>query len=103
MMVQVETHCHTAETSSCGRVPAAKIVADYKKAGYRMLITTDHYYERMWERPELAGRDWQEKMDAYMRGYRAAGPQARPLASASCLPPKSNSTAAHPMIFSSMA
>ncbi|MBC8538595.1 PHP domain-containing protein [Christensenellaceae bacterium NSJ-63] len=72
MMVQVETHCHTAETSSCGRVPAAKIVADYKKAGYRMLITTDHYYERMWERPELAGRDWQEKMDAYMRGYRAA-------------------------------
>ena len=32
MMVQiVETHCHTAETSSCGRVPAAKIVADYKK------------------------------------------------------------------------
>ena len=62
-----------------------------------MLITTDHYYERMWERPELAGQDWQEKMDAYMRGDTGRpGPQARPLASASCLPPKSNSTGCAP-------
>jgi len=38
-----ELHCHTAETSSCGRVNGAQIVEIYKSKGYDGVVITDHY------------------------------------------------------------
>lgn len=40
---KTEMHCHTAESSNCGKIPAKDIVDAYIKAGYDTLIITDHF------------------------------------------------------------
>jgi len=71
-MVQVETHCHTRETSGCGRVPAKTVVREHWKSGYSTVIITDHYYAPLWERPDLAAASWDKKLDAFLKGYHTA-------------------------------
>ena len=45
-MYKIETHAHTMETSPCGRVGAAEMMALYKEKGYSCVIITDHYSVR---------------------------------------------------------
>ncbi|MBQ9942444.1 MAG: PHP domain-containing protein [Christensenellaceae bacterium] len=71
-LVQLETHSHTAESSGCGRVPAEKLAEAYAAAGYHTLVVTDHYYQRLWDREELEGKSWPERVDFYLLGYRRA-------------------------------
>jgi len=72
-LIAVETHCHTQQSSlRCGKVDARSVVRDYAAAGYRQLITTDHYYARLWEREELAGKTWEERIEVFCAGYEAA-------------------------------
>lgn len=71
--IQMETHCHTMNSSlRCGKVEAGEIIRDYAKAGYKQLVVTDHYYERLWNRDEFAGLSWEESVDIHLRGYKAA-------------------------------
>ena len=67
--LKFETHCHTAEVSACGRVPAAEMAALYKAAGYSGLCITDHI--NPWTFPETL-TSWEEKSRYFLQGYRNA-------------------------------
>lgn len=64
-----DTHIHTEESSSCGRVPAAEVVARYKSLGYRGIVITDHMHKESIDRH---GGTYKENVDCFLKGYRAA-------------------------------
>jgi histidinol phosphatase-like PHP family hydrolase len=64
-----ETHAHTSEVSSCGKVSAEEMVGLYHKAGYRGIIFTDHLYDGFIQR---IGGSWKNAVDHYLIGYRTA-------------------------------
>ena len=65
--MRIDTHVHTSEVSSCGKVPAADMAALYVKAGYDAIVITDHL---------IAGKNadmaMDERVNWYLSGYRAA-------------------------------
>ncbi len=65
-----EIHCHTAETSRCGKVPGAQAVEIFKSRGYDGIVITDHYSQHTFMGGEAfrAGR----LHEKYLAGYRAA-------------------------------
>lgn len=65
-MIMVETHCHTGDVSPCGQVDGEKIIADYAAKGYGMVMITDHYYQRIWDK----NKPWEENANFYLSGYR---------------------------------
>lgn len=71
-LYQFETHCHTAETSPCGILSAAQAVDGIKAAGYAGTFITDHFYSRYFDKPEMQGLSWREKVGRYLTGFRAA-------------------------------
>jgi predicted metal-dependent phosphoesterase TrpH len=70
-----DTHVHTSETSPCGRVDAKTLVRLYKKAGYSGVVITDHYYSGFFE--ALGEKNWEEKIDLYLRGFNTAAEEGR--------------------------
>lgn len=40
---KTETHCHTLQSSRCGKISAEDIVHSYITSGYSTLVITDHY------------------------------------------------------------
>lgn len=65
-----ELHMHTSETSRCGRSSAFDMVSAYKDKGFSGVVVTDHFVNGY---SYSAFPDtWKEKMDAYLKGYRAA-------------------------------
>ncbi len=72
-----EIHAHTREVSSCGHVPAAEAVRMYHDAGYRGIVFTDHFNQEYFDR--LGERSWDEIIDLYLEGYRAAAGAGRAL------------------------
>lgn len=71
-MYKFETHAHTSETSPCGKVPAARLVADYAEQGYSGVVITDHFCSSVFERFYAEGQTWNDVIDRYLRGFRAA-------------------------------
>lgn len=69
---KTEMHLHTAETSNCGKMPAAKTVAAYEKLGYRTIVVTDHLSRHTYFKYDYEELTWDEKIDIFLRGYRAA-------------------------------
>jgi hypothetical protein len=65
--IKVETHCHTAEVSPCGVLPAREMVEACHRAGYKTLVLTDHLWSD-W-RSELP---MPERVQAFLSGYRIA-------------------------------
>ncbi len=65
-----ELHMHTAETSRCGKCPARDMVRAYRDKGFSGVVITDHFVNgHSWAAlPDT----WQEKIDAFMKGYNAA-------------------------------
>lgn len=65
-----EIHCHTDETSNCGRVPAARLVEIYKERGYDGVVITDHYSQMTFKEKDAfkAGKLY----DQFLLGYRTA-------------------------------
>ena len=65
--MKLDTHVHTSQVSSCGKVPAEEMVRLYSEAGYDGIVITDHL---------IAGRNIEmptrERVDWYLSGYRAA-------------------------------
>ncbi len=66
----IDTHVHTSEVSSCGRVHAEEIVELYSDKKYNALVITDHYFEAYFE--SLGNISWEKKIDSYLKGYRTA-------------------------------
>lgn len=65
-----DLHVHTTEVSRCGKVEAVNVVKLYKEAGYTGIVITDHYFKDYFE--ELKCNTWEEKVDAYLSGYKKA-------------------------------
>lgn len=65
-----EIHCHTDETSNCGRVPAAQLVEIFKSKGYDGAVITDHYSQMTFKGFDVfkAGKMY----DKFLLGYRTA-------------------------------
>lgn len=66
-----EPHLHTAETSRCGRIPAAAIVDRYQQLGFSGIVTTDHLHNTYLSQVDPR-HNWDEAVDAYMKGFKAA-------------------------------
>lgn len=66
-----EPHCHTAQTSLCGHIPAAELVDRYVKNGFSGLVTTDHLHPEYLSRIDIQ-HSWDAVMEHYLSGYRAA-------------------------------
>ena len=71
-LYQFETHCHTLESSNCGIVSGEQIVDGLKEAGYIGTFITDHFYSRFFQKKKLVHLDWEEQVDAFLAGYKAA-------------------------------
>jgi hypothetical protein len=69
-MYLVDTHVHTAESSSCGELPASDMAALYADAGLDAIVIADHYCPSFFR--EQAALSWSAQVDRYLRGYRAA-------------------------------
>ena len=68
--IRFEIHAHTAEVSSCGKVPARDVAALCHAAGYEGLVITDHYIEEYFA--ALGAMPWREKASFFLSGYRNA-------------------------------
>lgn len=66
----VQMHIHTSETSACGGASGRDIARACKKAGYDMIVVTDHFMNANIGCPmEIP---WKDKVNYLFRGYRAA-------------------------------
>ncbi len=65
-----ETHAHTKEVSPCGQIEAAKGVRMHKEAGFQGIVYTDHFHKKYFS--SLGDIPWEEKIDSYLSGFRAA-------------------------------
>lgn len=70
----IETHCHTDETSNCGKMPAAQVVELYRALGYKGIMITDHLHNYTFKtlkkfNPNL---NWEEKTEYFLKGYNEA-------------------------------
>jgi len=61
-----EIHCHTSETSICGKVKAGDMVRLHKDAGFEGLCITDHYNEYHFE------TRFKRNSENFLIGYRIA-------------------------------
>ena len=72
MRFKTELHAHTAETSNCGKVPAAELVETYIREGYSTVVITDHLSTHTYFKYDYKSMSWDEKIDVFMLGYNAA-------------------------------
>lgn len=66
-MMKWELHCHTDESSSCGKVPAVEVARVLAEAGYTGVVVTDHYNDYTLEK--LFTGSPLERTRAWLRGY----------------------------------
>ncbi|MEG2859609.1 MAG: PHP-associated domain-containing protein [Clostridia bacterium] len=66
----VQLHMHTAESSRCAKSSAQEMVRAAKRAGYALIVVTDHFMNANLNAP--ANATWPEKVDCLMRGYENA-------------------------------
>ncbi len=64
-----DTHIHTAESSTCGKVCAADVVDRYRSLGYDGIIVTDHVNESNFSK---LGNTYEEQATNWLKGYRTA-------------------------------
>lgn len=70
---KIELHCHTDESSCCGRVPAAELVELYKAKGYDGLVITDHLSSVIYDAEGV--KDSKDAAEYFLKGYRLAKAQ----------------------------
>lgn len=70
MQYVYETHCHTDESSRCGKVPGVETARMYKEAGYAGIVVTDHFNSYTFDQAGLT--KWEDMIAHHMAGYRAA-------------------------------
>ena len=65
-----EIHCHTSETSRCACVTGAELARFYKRAGFRGICITDHFFNGNTTVASHLG--WEERVEQFCLGYRHA-------------------------------
>ena len=70
-----EIHCHTKETSRCGKTTAAELVSLYKSKGYDGVVITDHYSGLTFYK-ENGFFKRKYKIEKFLKGYSAAREEA---------------------------
>lgn len=74
-LYKYETHLHTAETSRCGKAPAADLVRTFKSLGYTGVFVTDHFYNSSPAgEPDLS---WHERVEQFCLGYETAAQEGK--------------------------
>lgn len=68
--MKIEMHLHTAESSSCGKVSAEDALQEYARRGYDGVVITDHFSK--WNFSNLSFESPRDKVDFFLKGYRAA-------------------------------
>ena len=71
-MFKTELHSHTSETSNCGKASAKELVKAYIENGYSTVVITDHLSTHTYFRYDYDNMSWDEKIDVFVRGYKAA-------------------------------
>ena len=66
----VQMHLHTSESSRCGVDSARDMMRACKRAGYHLVVVTDHFMNANLR--QSPGMTWKERVEALMAGYRAA-------------------------------
>ena len=69
-MYKYEMHCHTSESSGCGKVSGAEMAEIYKDIGYSGLIITDHFFNGNTAVPKKL--PWEERINLFCRGFEEA-------------------------------
>jgi len=69
-----EMHLHTKEFGWCAHVWAKDIVDTYVREGYDGICVTNHYFSEGMD--SLPGVTWEEKVESWLDGYKAATKQA---------------------------
>ena len=70
-MYKYEMHCHTSETSKCGKSTGAEMARLYHDLGYTCLFITDHFLTS----PSTAvpkDLPWEERIERFCKGYNSA-------------------------------
>ena len=62
-----ETHCHTDESSSCGRIPGEETAKMYRDEGYAGIVITDHFNAPTYR--HSGANSWDEFIDFNLHGY----------------------------------
>ena len=70
----IDTHMHTAEISSCGRIPAAELALRCRSHGYDSIVITDHLNQEFLSRLPF-NDDWDKIIDHFLSGYKTAKKQ----------------------------
>ena len=68
-MKKIDTHVHTSEVSTCGKMTAAEMVDAYRRAGYDAIVITDHLILEQIKPQQLKPY---EIVEQQLRGYLAA-------------------------------
>ena len=66
---KTELHAHTAEVSPCADLCGAEVVERFIASGYHSVVITNHYCDYVIDN---AGDTWEEKIEHYLSGWRAA-------------------------------
>ncbi len=62
-----ETHCHTSETSACGKSTGAELAAYFHALGYTGVFVTDHFLNG--NTTVTDDLPWHERVTLFSRGY----------------------------------
>jgi hypothetical protein len=65
-----DTHVHSSDVSTCGRVPAAEVVRRYAERGFNGFVLTEHINHSTFGKMESAS--WDDKMTHFLTSYRIA-------------------------------
>lgn len=71
-LFKTELHCHTSETSNCGKASAAELIDAYLRKEYNTVVITDHLSTHTYFNLNYKTLTWDEKIDIFMRGYNTA-------------------------------
>lgn len=66
----VQLHLHTSESSRCGASGGAEMARACKRAGYSLIVITDHFFNANTNCPRRT--PWPDKVRHLFSGYRAA-------------------------------
>lgn len=71
-MFKTETHAHTSEGSTCGRMTAEELVRAYHAAGFQTLFISNHFSAKNFA--PWGDLSWEQTIDRFLLGYRNAKP-----------------------------
>lgn len=76
----LETHAHTKEVSTCGKMCAADVVENYIKAGYNGIVITDHMSLETYDSVYFNTHQdisWDNMVNDFLIGYNSAKEAAK--------------------------